>query len=90
MIIPSKYENLKETILVKGYYIIKILRDENITFNDVYNKLKKVRNDYSTFAELTDILTFLFLSGIIKIDDNNLIGLTDEARQNLHITDELI
>lgn len=79
MILPDKYENLKENGLIIGSHIITILKNNPLSLQDIHNLLitnKKIELDLD---RLTEILTFLFIAGIVEIDSNNLIGLSNEA-----------
>ena len=90
MILPTKYENVKENSLVIGSYIISFLKKENLSFIDIHFSLLKQKELDLDYTKLEDTLTFLFLSDIIEFDNSNNIRLTDEAQQNLHLPGKII
>lgn len=75
MILPTKYENLKENSLVIGAHIISFLRKEELTINEIHLKLTKLKNTDTDWFYLVDTLTFLFMAGIIEIDSQNYLRL---------------
>jgi hypothetical protein len=75
MILPTKYENLKENSLVIGAHIISFLKQEELTINEIHLKLIKLKNADVDWFYLVDTLTFLYLADIIEIDSNNLLRL---------------
>lgn len=79
MIIPTKYENIKENPLIVGYHIIALLKENPLSFLEIHHQLfqyKKIELGYET---LLDTLTFLYLSEIIEID-NNIISLINDSQ----------
>ena len=64
MLIPSRYENLKNNLLVIGGEVIEKLRKKPYNIDVLYNVLKRGRNINS--EQYYDVLTFLWLSDIIK------------------------
>lgn len=63
MIIPSKYENLNQNILVIGSEIINLLKKQSFNIENLYQKIKKKKN--INFDTYYNTLTFLWLSEII-------------------------
>ncbi len=64
MIIPTKYENLNNNVLIIGSDIIKLLKKQSYNIENLYQKIKKAKKiDFNTFY---DTLTFLWLSEIIE------------------------
>jgi hypothetical protein len=81
MILPNKYEDLKNTPLVIGKDIILLLRKKNFSLFDLYSKLS-VKINIDTYF---DILTFLYAADLISFN-NNIIYLND-TKKTLHGTD---
>lgn len=81
MILPNKYENLKNTPLIVGKDIILLLRKKNFRLFDLYSKLS-VKINIDTYF---DILTFLYAADLISFN-NNIIYLND-SKKTLHGTD---
>lgn len=90
MILPTKYEKLKENSLIVGSHIIAFLKEDDLSLNELHHLLhsrKKIELDLIT---LINTLSFLYLTDIIEIDSQNLIRLTDETKKNLHISEKII
>lgn len=81
MILPNKYEDLKNTPLIVGKDIILLLRKKNFRLFDLYSKLS-VKINIDTYF---DILTFLYAADLISFN-NNIIYLND-SKKTLHGTD---
>jgi Fe2+ or Zn2+ uptake regulation protein len=64
MLIPNKYENINNNILVLGFKVTKELKKQPYNIDRLYQKLKKEINiSLDTFY---DVITFLWLSEIIE------------------------
>lgn len=79
MILPSKYENIKENGLIVGAYIISFLKNSDLTLLEIHLQLKKYKNLELAYSYLLDILTFLYISDIIVLE-NNLIKLKYDSQ----------
>lgn len=90
MILPTKYEKLKENSLIIGSHIIIFLKENDLSLNELHHLLQSHKKLELDLITLIDTLSFLFLSEIIELDSQNLIRLTDETKQNLHIAEEII
>ncbi len=90
MILPTKYEKLKENSLIVGAHIISFLKADDLSLNDLYHLLQSRKKLELDLIMLIDTLSFLFLTEIIEIDSHNLIRLTNETKQNLHIAEKII
>lgn len=90
MILPTKYEKLKENSLIVGSHIITFLKDNDLSLNELHHLLQSRKKLELDLVTLIDTLTFLYLTEIIEIDSQNLIRLTDETKQNLHIAEKII
>lgn len=90
MVLPAKYEKLRDNSLIIGAHIITILKEEDSTLLDLHIKLNKRKKIELDLMQLTDTLTFLYLSGIIEMNNNNIIKLTDDTKQNIHIPQKII
>lgn len=75
MIKPNKHEDLNYNILVLGADIIKLLKEESLTIEDVYQKIK--HNKEINLERVFDALLFLFIYNFIDIQ-NGLITLIKE------------
>jgi len=89
MIIPSKYENIKENPLIVGYHIITILKGNALSCVDIHLQLIKFKKLELDYNNLVDTLTFLYLAGIIEID-NNIISLKNDTKKALYFTERII
>lgn len=81
MILPNKYEDLRNSPLIIGKDIILLLRKKNFRLFDLYAKLS-VNINIDTYY---DILTFLYAADIISFN-NNIVYLND-TNQTLHTAD---
>lgn len=90
MVLPTKYEKLRDNSLIIGAHIIALIKEEDSTLLDLHIKLDKRKNLELDLMQLIDTLTFLYLSGIIEMDNNNIIRLTDDTKQNIHIPKKII
>ena len=90
MILPTKYEKLKENSLIVGSHIITFLKDNDLSLNELHHLLQSRKKLELDLVTLIDTLSFLYLSEIIEIDSQNLFRLTDEIKQNLHISEKII
>lgn len=72
MILPNKYEDLRNTPLIIGKDIILLLRKKHFHLFDLYSKLT-VNINIDTYY---DILTFLYAADIISFN-NNIVYLND-------------
>jgi len=79
MIIPTKYENIKENSLIIGCHIITLLKENSLSFLDIHHQLYQFKKIESDYGSLLDTLTFLYLSEIIEIN-NNLISLKNDSQ----------
>jgi hypothetical protein len=89
MILPTKYENLNNNPIVVGSYIISFLQKEDLTFLQIHHKLLTKKKIDLGYTKLQDTLTFLFITGIIDIN-NNLIHISNDTRRNLYLPEKLI
>lgn len=72
MIIPTKYENIKENALVIGAHIISFLRNSDLTLLEIHLQLKKYKKLELDYSYLVDILTFLYIADVIELENNNI------------------
>lgn len=84
MILPTKYENLKENSLIIGAQIIAILKSDDQSILQIHEILSRKNKIELNLIQLIDTLTFLFLAGIVEIK-NNTLRLTDDSKKNLHL-----
>ena len=76
MIFPNKYEKLSDNAIVVGAEIIRILNSEKeYTANDLYEELK----DRLSLLKYIDVLTFLRMMDIIKLD-KEILKLNNETQ----------
>jgi len=79
MIIPTKYENIKENPLIIGYHIIALLKENPLSFLEIHHQLFQFKKIELGYENLLETLTFLYLSEIIEID-NNIIRLKNDSQ----------
>lgn len=82
MILQNKYEDISRNTFVLGADIIKLLKNDVSDINSLFSH-------FATSVSLTkflDILTFLFISGIIAYNDNKIV-LINETQQTVHDPD---
>ena len=89
MIIPTKYENIKENPLIVGCHIISILKSNALPLLDIHLQLKKYKKLELDYNTLVDTLTFLYLSEAIEID-NNIIRLKNDTPKAIHNPERII
>ncbi|GGD42608.1 hypothetical protein GCM10011514_03220 [Emticicia aquatilis] len=70
MLIPSKYENLRNNLLVIGADVLEKLKKKPHNIDDLYNILKK--NKSINAEQYYDVLTFLWLSDMLRFEDYQL------------------
>lgn len=66
MLIPSKYEDINYNLLVLGSKAIRLLKRKAFNIEDLYQKLNKDLE--INLEQYFNMLTFLWLSDIIRID----------------------
>lgn len=72
MLIPSKHERLEKNLLVIGGDILSILKKRKIwNIEDLFQNLKKVKS--INLNQYYNTITFLWLSGIIQVDEYNIL-----------------
>jgi len=85
MILPAKYEDIKENSLVVGAHIIELLKNNDLTFLDIHLQLRKRKKLELNFETLLDTLTFLFVSDIVDIDiTSNIISIKHDPKKTLY------
>ena len=81
MILPDKYEDLKGSMIVLGYRVLKLLNKNDLHIYDLYKKVNKEFNiDILYFF---DILTFLWLLDAIEINFN-IVRYNNDIKSNIH------
>lgn len=66
MLIPSKYEDINSNLLVIGSKAIRLLKKKPLNIEDLFQKLRK--DVEINLEQYFNMLTFLWLSEIIRID----------------------
>lgn len=66
MLIPSKYEDINSNLLVLGSKAIRLLKQKPFNIEDLFQKLRK--DVEINLEQYFNMLTFLWLSEIIRID----------------------
>ncbi len=89
MILPTKYENIKENPLIVGYNIISLLKENPLSLLDIHLQLKKFKNLELDYNTLVDTLTFLYLSDAIEID-NNIIRINNDTPKTIYNSERII
>lgn len=63
---PNKVINYKQSLLSKFPIILKVIKNENISVNKLYNKTK---SKFEDIAEFVEVLDCLFALNKINIDE---------------------
>lgn len=85
MVLHNKYENISRNAFVLGADIIKYLRKDS---SSLYKLFSQFHNSIS-FTNFLNVLTFLYIAGIIDIDKNNHVFL-NETEKTLHNPDSTV
>lgn len=72
MFIPTKHENLNKSTIVLGADIIKSLKKREYNVEDLFQELKKVFEKDMSLNQYYNTLTFLWLTGVIELNEFNL------------------
>lgn len=79
MILPNKYITLPESYIGLSSYILEIIGNKEMTFEDMYNKFyssKKIAKKYSskpTMEKFCLCLSFMYASGMIQYREGGTI-----------------
>lgn len=65
MLIPTKHEPLNQSLLVLGAYILERLKVNDQDIESLFQKLNKAKS--VTLEDYYDVLTFLWLGGLIRV-----------------------
>ncbi|KAF0146144.1 MAG: hypothetical protein FD143_3349 [Ignavibacteria bacterium] len=79
MILHNKYEDISRNAFVLGADIIGFLRKDAATLNNLFSHF----HNSISFTNFLNVLTFLYIAGIIDIDKNKHVFL-NEAEKTLH------
>lgn len=85
MILQNKYEDVSRNTFVLGADIIKLLKKDVSDVNSLFSHFAAT----ISLTKFLDILTFLFISGIITYYDNKIV-LINETQQTLHNPDQSV
>jgi hypothetical protein len=84
MLIPTKHQELKSNTLVLGADVLFHLKNDTLTLEDIFIKVKTEKNiDLDDFF---DSVTFLWLIDAVKYVDNMLTKntyITDDFKENI-------
>jgi len=72
---PNKVVPLKDSLLIKFPIILNLLKEENLTTLELYNKSKKKLNGV---VEFIDVLTCLFALGKIDYLDDEVLSYVEK------------
>lgn len=67
MILPNKVNTYKESVLPKFVIILDIVKETDITPNNLY---KRVQGKFEDMGEYVETLTCLYALGKIDLDEN--------------------
>ena len=73
MLIPSKHENLNNSIIIVGAKIIELLKKEPQNIEWVFKKIRAEKKTKISLARYYDAITFLWLTNIIDYNSNTYI-----------------
>ncbi len=79
MVLHNKYENISRNAFVLGADIINYLRKDASSLNKLFSHF----HNSISFTNFLNVLTFLYIAGIIDIDKNKHVFL-NEAEKTLH------
>ncbi|MEW6652269.1 MAG: ABC-three component system middle component 6 [Bacteroidota bacterium] len=85
MVLQNKYENISRNAFVLGADIIKYLRKDSASLNKLFSQF----HNSISLTNFLNVLTFLYIAGIIDIDKNNHVFL-NETEKTLHNPDSII
>lgn len=89
MLIPTKYENINENLLVLGANLISLLKQKQYNIEELFQAVNKVKEDKKkTLVNLDqyfNTLTFLWIAEIIYIDTFKIYlnKYSDDIKENL-------
>lgn len=73
MLIPTKYENINDNLLVLGAYIISLLKKKPYNIEELFQVINKIKEEKKktliNLDQYFNTLTFLWLSEIILLDE---------------------
>lgn len=73
MLIPTKYENINDNLLVLGAYIISLLKKKPYNIEELFQVVNKIKEEKKktliNLDQYFNTLTFLWLSEIILLDE---------------------
>lgn len=85
MVLHNKYENISRNAFVLGADIIKYLRKDSASLNKLFSQF----HNSISLTNFLNVLTFLYIAGIIDIDKNNHVFL-NETEKTLHNPDSTV
>lgn len=68
MLRPSKEERLSGNLLVQGAKVLKLLKKESMTIDELRTALTKPDIAAPSMERLMDIVTYLYLAGFIQVN----------------------
>lgn len=79
MILPNKYITLPESFIGLSSYILEIIGNKEMSFEDIYNKFyssQKIAKKFSskpTMEKFSLCLSFMYASGMIQYSEGGVI-----------------
>lgn len=67
MLRPSKEERLSGNLLVQGARVLKALKKESLSIDELQIALSKLHVAPPSTDRLMDIVTYLYLAGFVKV-----------------------
>jgi hypothetical protein len=71
MLIPSKHEDLNKNILVLGADLLSLLKRKSYNIENLFQDAKQIKA--LSVDQYYNTLTFLWLSGLVKLEDHQII-----------------
>ncbi|WP_406718797.1 ABC-three component system middle component 6 [Vagococcus fluvialis] len=79
MILPNKYVSFPESLIGLSAYILDIIGEKEMRFEEIYNSFLKNKSIskklkyYPTMEKFTMCITFMYMSGMISYKEGGII-----------------
>lgn len=70
MLLPTKHQNLSNNIMVIGADVLHIIKNETLTVEELFQKIKNERQ--MSLEMLFDTITFLWLIDAVEYSENKI------------------
>lgn len=89
MLIPTKYENINDNLLVLGANLISLLKQKQYNIEELFQAVNKLKEEKKksliNLDQYFNTLTFLWIAKIISLDEFKIYlnKKTDDFKENL-------